>query len=103
MGHRATADRRRAGANAPSRLILSGGGLSMQPPPAGRSDRPQRMGTPTDPGCFACKFDSDDFLQDPRDALLDRFGSLCGDFLSEAPKFHILRGCDVEVLARLPC
>jgi hypothetical protein len=58
--------------------------------------------TPTDPGCLACKFDSDDFLQDPSDALLDRLGSLCGDFLSEAPKFHILRGCDVEVLARLP-
>ena len=58
--------------------------------------------TPTDPGCLARKFDSDDFLQDPSDALLDRLGSLCRDFLSEAPKFHILRGCDVEVLARLP-
>jgi hypothetical protein len=58
--------------------------------------------TPTDPGCLACKFDLDDFLQDPSDALLDRLGSLCRDFLSEAPKFHILRGCDVEVLARLP-
>ena len=41
------------------------------------------------------------FLQDPGEALLDRLGRLGRDFLSEFPKFPILRGRDFEVLAVL--
>ena len=52
-------------------------------------------------GLLSCTFDSSDVLQDPGNALLDRFGSLYRCFLSEVPKFLVLRGCDVEVLMRL--
>src|ERR1700682_6742507 len=44
---------------------------------------------------------SGDLLQDLGNALLDRLGSLYRGFLSEVPKFLVLRGCDVEVLTRL--
>jgi hypothetical protein len=57
--------------------------------------------TPTDPDRHSCTFDSADVLQDPGNALLDRFGSLYRGFLSEVPKFLVLRGCDAEVLMRL--
>src|ERR1700687_5301902 len=61
----------------------------------------RRKLTPTDPDCFSCGFDSGGVLQDPGDALLDRLSSLDRDFLSQVPKFLVLRGCDVEVPARL--
>ena len=57
--------------------------------------------TPTDPDRLSCTFDSGAVLQDPGNALLDRLGSLYRGFLSEVPKFLVLRGCDVEVLTRL--
>ena len=57
--------------------------------------------TPTDPDRPSCMFDSSDVLEDPGNALLDRLGGLYRGFLSEVPKFLVLRGCDVEVLARL--
>jgi hypothetical protein len=57
--------------------------------------------TPTDPDRLSCMLDSNDVLQDPGNTLLDRRGSLYRGFLSEVPKFPVLRGCDVEVLARL--
>jgi hypothetical protein len=57
--------------------------------------------TPTDPDRLSCMSDSSDVLEDPGNALLDRLGSLYRGFLSEVPKFLVLRGCDVEVLTRL--
>ena len=57
--------------------------------------------TPTDLDRLSCTLDSGDVLQDPGNALLDRLGSLYRGFLSEVPKFLVLRGCDVEVLTRL--
>jgi hypothetical protein len=57
--------------------------------------------TPTEPDRPSCMFDSSDVLEDPGNALLDRLGSLYRGFLSEVPKFLVLRGCDVEVLTRL--
>src|SRR6202022_2981696 len=57
--------------------------------------------TPTDPDRLSRTLDSGDVLQDPGNALLDRLGSLYRGFLSEVPKFLVLRRCDVEVLTRL--
>jgi hypothetical protein len=57
--------------------------------------------TPTDPDRSSCMFVSSNVLEDPGNALLDRLGSLYRGFLSEVPKFLVLRGCDVEVLTRL--
>jgi hypothetical protein len=57
--------------------------------------------TPTDPDRLSCMFESSDVLEDPGNALLDRLGSLYRGFMSEVPKFLVLRGCDVEVLTRL--
>jgi hypothetical protein len=57
--------------------------------------------TPTDSDRLSCMFDSTDVLEDPGNALLDRLGSLYRGFLSEVPKFLVLRGCDVEVLMGL--
>jgi len=57
--------------------------------------------TPTDPDRLSCKLDSGDVLQNLGNALLDRLGRLYRGFLSEVPKFLVLRGCDVEVLTRL--
>src|SRR3981081_1116762 len=55
---------------------------------------------PADPGGLQ-KFDSGGFLQDSGEALLDRLGRLGCDFLSELPKFPVLRGRCFEVLAAL--
>ena len=55
---------------------------------------------PADPDDLQ-KFDSGNFMEDSGEALLDRFGRLGGDFLSELPKFLVLRGRDFEVLAAL--
>lgn len=55
---------------------------------------------PADPGGRA-DFDLGGFLKDPGEALLDRFGRLGRDFLRELPKFLVLRGRGLEVLAAL--
>jgi len=47
------------------------------------------------------KFDSGGFLQGSGEAFLDRLGRFGRDFLSELPKFPVLRGRDFEALAAL--
>src|SRR6266852_9008987 len=63
------------------------------------SSRGRRLFQPIPAVCKS--FDSVGFLQDSGEALLDRLGRLGRDFLSELPKFLVLRGRDFEVLAAL--
>jgi hypothetical protein len=49
----------------------------------------------------AQKFDSGGFLQNFGEALLDRLGRFGRDFLSELPKFPVLRGRGLEAIAAL--
>src|SRR6266436_2438314 len=73
---------------------------NVRSPSAGRHLFSREALVPADPGSLQ-KFDSGGFMQDFGEALLDRLGRLGRDFLSELPKFLVLRGRDFEVLAAL--
>ena len=70
------------------------------PPSAGLHLFSREALVPADPGGLQ-KFDSGGFLQDSGEVPLDRLGRLGRDFLSELPKFPVLRGRGFEILAAL--
>ena len=72
----------------------------VRPPSAGLHLFSREGLVPADSGGLK-KFDSGSFLQASGEALLDRLGRLGRDFLSELPKFLVLRGPDFEVVAAL--
>ena len=52
-------------------------------------------------GSVPCQFISGGFLQNSREALLDRLGRLGCDLLNEVPEFLVLCGRDFKVLSAL--